>query len=246
MTGNRAVLAVVALASALTGAGAFAAWQARAPGGPARAAMERIVHDYVLAHPEIIPEAMDRLRDRETGEIIAANRHAIFTPYAGAWAGNPKGDVTVVEYFDYNCGYCRASLPTIAKLIAADPGVKVIFRELPILSPKSRTAAQLSLVAAERGKFRAYHDALYRAGPVSDETMGAALRAAGIDAASARAAADAPRIEHELRDNIAMSQRLGVSGTPSWVIGNRLYAAALPLEDLQQAVADARAAKPSS
>src|SRR3546814_12600508 len=81
------------------------------PGGD-RARIEAVVHDYVLEHPELIPQAIQRLQDRETGRVIAANKAAILTPVASAWMGNPQGHVTVAEYFDYNCGFCRASLPT--------------------------------------------------------------------------------------------------------------------------------------
>src|SRR3546814_16684775 len=83
-------------------------------------------------------DLIQRLQDRETGRVIAANKAAILTPVASAWMGNPKGDVTVVEYFDYNCGFCRASLPTIAALVKADPNVKIVFRELPEIGRASR------------------------------------------------------------------------------------------------------------
>ena len=105
----------VAALGALIGAGAV--WSADrlvAPGGADRLRIERVVHDYMLSHPEIIPQAMQALQARESGKAVAANRDAITTPFASAWAGNPKGDVTLVEYYDYNCGYCRASLPMIA------------------------------------------------------------------------------------------------------------------------------------
>ena len=137
---NRFSLPAIAVAGAILGG--LAVWGFdRQGGGVERAQVEAIVHDYVLAHPEILPEAMEKLRDRESGKTVTANRAAIVTPFGSAWAGNPKGDVTLVEYFDYNCGYCRASLPMIAKLIAADPKVRVVFRELPILSAESRIAA---------------------------------------------------------------------------------------------------------
>ncbi len=106
---------------------------------------------------------------------------AILKPFGNAWAGNPNGDVTVVEYFDYNCGYCRASLPNVAQLIASDPKVKVVYRELPILAETSAAAAKLSLAAADQGKFTAFHDALYAAGQVTPESMTAAAQKAGVD-----------------------------------------------------------------
>src|SRR3546814_15272668 len=93
---------------------------------------------------------------------IDASRQTIETPYAGAWEGAAKGDVTVVEFFDYACGYCRASLPDLARLVGEDKGVKVVYRELPILSEESIDAAKVSLLAAEKNQYMPFHRALYR------------------------------------------------------------------------------------
>lgn len=231
----------VAAGSALLGAAAVGI-AGRLPGAaPAgRAGIERIVHDYVLAHPDIIPQAMALMRDRETGRDIAANRSAILNPYGNAWAGNPQGDLTIVEYFDYNCGFCRSSLPTIARLIASDPKLRVVFRELPVLSEESRTAARLSLVAAEQGKFKAFHEAMYAGGPISAQSMANAVRAAGLDPQATNQAAALPRIETEIQTNLAIAQRLGMTGTPSWVIGDHVVSSALPFEELQREIAKAR------
>ena len=240
IAGNRLLLLAIAGGSALVGAGAVAGVNQLNSTTPQRAAIERVVHDYVLAHPEIIPEALGRMRDRETGETISANRAAIMTPYGNAWIGNPKGDVTIVEYFDYNCGFCRSSLPVITKLVASDPNLRVIFRELPILSEESRTAARLSLVAAERGRFQQFHEALYAGGRITDQSINNALAAAGIDAATAQAAGGNLRIEAEIQRNLGVAQKLGMTGTPSWVIGNHVVSAALPIEELRAQIAKVR------
>jgi protein-disulfide isomerase len=206
-----------------------------APGGADRVRIERVVHDYVLANPEIIPQAMQALQDRESGKLVAANRAAITTPFGSAWAGNPDGDVTVVEYFDYNCGYCRASLPMVADLLKRDPNIRIVYRDLPILTESSRTAARASLTAAQQGKFQAFHDALYAAGPVSDATIGTAARKAGL-----APTAPAP-IDAEIARNLETAAKLGVTGTPSWVIGDRVLSGALPVDELEKAIAAARA-----
>ena len=99
-----------------------------------KAAIEQIVHDYILEHPEIIPQAVEKLQAKRMSGMIDASRKTIETPYAGAWEGAANGDVTVVEFFDYACGYCRASLPDLARLVGEDKRVKVVYRELPILS----------------------------------------------------------------------------------------------------------------
>lgn len=237
---TRWTLPLVALVGAAVGGVAIWAYDRHAaPQGVERAQIESVVHDYVLTHPEILPEAMQKLQDRESGKAVAANLPAITTPFGSAWIGNPKGDVTLVEYFDYNCGYCRASLPTIARLVAKDPNLRVVFRELPVLSPQSRTAARVSLAAAQQGKFAQFHDALYAAGPVSDATIASAASAAGID--QRQAAGFDKTADAEIAKNMETAGKLGVTGTPSWVVGDRVLSGALPLDELEKAVAAARA-----
>jgi protein-disulfide isomerase len=225
---NRWLYPLMALAGGLVGAGAVAALDR--PGDSVR--------EYLLAHPEVIPEAMQRLQAREAGKSVAANRAAITTPFGSAYAGNPRGDVTLVEYYDYNCGYCRASLPMIRQLIARDPKLRVVFRELPILAESSRSAARISLVAAAQGRFNAFHDALYAGGRVSDASIAAAAKTAGVD--TSRLAALAPRIDAEIARNMETAARLGVTGTPSWVVGDQLLSGALPIDQLERAIAAAR------
>ena len=241
---TRSSLKLVGLMLVATLLGGIILWAAQraapgALGGADKARIEATVREYVLAHPEIIPEAMRLLQQRETGKSIAANRAQILEPFGDAWIGNPKGDVTLVEYFDYNCGYCRSSLPVIAELARRDPNVRVVFKEFPILSEQSVTAARLSLAAAAQGKFKPFHDALYAAGPVSEQTMQQAAKTAGLDLA--KAAAMTPTAEAEIAANRRVAQTLGLTGTPSWVIGTKVVSAALPLEELEKAVKEARA-----
>lgn len=234
-------IAIVVLLAGLAGAAIALLWQGQAPALGERARVERIVHDYVLAHPDIVPEAMRALQDRQTGTDIAANRDVILKPVGSAWAGNPAGDLTIVEYYDYNCGFCRASLPTIRQLIAGDPKLRIVFRELPVLSDASKVAARYSLVAARAGKFAAFHDALYAGGPISDASLADAVRKAGMDLKTVQAAANDPAIDTEIDTNFAVAKRLGMTGTPSWIIGDHVVSAALPLEELQKEIARARA-----
>ncbi len=231
-----ALLAGVALLGAAAGGGAV--W---ALGGTGTPAVERTVHRYLLAHPEVIGEAMRGLADRDTAAVVAANRAAITTPVGDAWAGDPHGDVTLVEYYDYNCGYCRASLPVIRELLVAEPHIRLVYRELPVLAESSRSAARASLLAARQGRFARFHDALYAAGPVSDDTIAATARAAGVDLS--RLAAATAREDAELHANLQLAAKLGMAGTPSWVIGDRVVVGALPLERLRAEIADARARK---
>jgi protein-disulfide isomerase len=236
---SRLMMLVLVVIGAAFGAGGM--WLAArvAPGDLTtadRAQVERVVRDYVLANPELIPQAMQKLQDRETGKTVAASRGKIEQPYAGAWIGYPDADVTLVEYFDYNCGYCRASLPTIERLVAGDKNLRVVFRELPVLAESSRSAARASLAAAEQGKYKAFHDALYAAGPVTDATIAATARRTGVDIARLPDDADA-----EITKNLSVATTLGITGTPSWVVGDRVLSGAVPIEQLQDAIAAARA-----
>lgn len=203
-------------------------------------AIGQVVRDYVLENPEILPEAMKRLQERESGKAVAANRAAIFDAYAGAWEGNPSGDVTVSVWMDYACGYCRASLPMIARLVAEDPKVRIVYRELPVLSEGSRVAARWGLAAAEQGKFKPFHMALYSGGQLSQASIDAAAASAGLDVARARQAIGSAGVEGEIARNLDVAGKLGVTGTPSWVIGDQVISGMVPYEALKQAVQTAR------
>lgn len=203
-------------------------------------AIGQVVRDYVLENPEILPEAMKRLQERESAKAVTANRAAIFDAYAGAWEGNPSGDVTVSVWMDYACGYCRASLPIIARLVAEDPKVRIVYRELPVLSEGSRVAARWGLAAAEQGKFKPFHMALFSGGQLSQASIDAAAATAGLDVARAQRSLTSQQVEAEVARNLDVAGKLGVTGTPSWVIGEQVISGMVPYEVLKQAVQTAR------
>ncbi|MBC9033231.1 DsbA family protein [Sphingomonas sp. JC676] len=250
---NPLALAGAFVACALLGALLFALIQAALPGVAGdRARIETVVRNYILEHPEILPEAMTRLQERDTQRLQKAQddaqktvpQHltALRTPYAGAWAGNPKGDVTIVAFMDYACGYCRASLPGIDELLAKDPNVRIVYREYAVLGEESIVAARWALAAAEQGKFRAFHDALYAAGP-SAEGIAAAADKAGLDKAAAQKAIKSQAVEKEITANHQLGAKLVMTGTPSWVIGDQLLYGARDYAGLAEAVAAARKSK---
>lgn len=224
--------ALLLLAGIAGGAAAFGLQQLQPAPGDVRA--------YLMAHPEVLPEAMAKLQERETGKLVAANRDAIFTPVSGMVGGNPKGDVTVVTYMDYACGYCRASLPEIDRLVASDPGVRIVYRELPILSADSRTAAAWGIAAAEQGKYLPFHTALFAAGRPTEANIMAAAAEAGLDIARARGVVASPATAAELDKNLRTAGSIGMTGTPAWVIGDRIVSGAIPQHQLVAAVTAAR------
>jgi len=197
----------------------------------------RIVRQGMLADPQILPDAADALRDAQFAPVLAANRAAIETPFGSSWKGSAKPDVVLVEFFDYACPYCKTSNPAIDRLIQEDKGLRVVYRELPILGDASVIAARLSLAASKAGRFAKFHDTLWEVGRPAPETIAAASQAAGIPPQPT----NDPLIEAELRRNFQLAGQLGATGTPLFVVGDRVMNSAVPYEGLKKAIADARA-----
>lgn len=208
-----------------------------------RAQVEVIVRDYILAHPEIIPEAMEKLQSKRMASTIDQHRTELETPFAGGWEGARNGDVVLVEFFDYACGYCRASLPDIDRLLAEDKKLKVVYRELPILSEESNDAAKASLYAAKQGQYGAFHRALYAEGRPSKSAIEAAAKKAGFDPATLKDATAASDISAEIENNIRLAQSLQATGTPTWVVGDQVLSGAVGYDALKEAIARARLAR---
>lgn len=196
----------------------------------------RIVRQGLLADPKILTDAVDALRDAQYAPVLAANRAAIETPFGTSWKGSAKPDVTLVEFFDYACPYCKASNPTVDRLLKEDKGLRVVYRELPILGPDSVTAARLSLEASQLGRFARFHDALWSAGRPAPDTIATASQAAGI----APQPKEDPVIEGELKRNFQLAGQLGATGTPLFVVGDRVMNGAVGYEMLKQAIDTAR------
>jgi protein-disulfide isomerase len=233
-------VAAVLLAGA---GGAVVAQTAQAPAGD-RAAIEAIVRDYILSHPEIIPEAMTRLQAREATAVVETNRKALETPFGSAFAGNPQGDVSVVVFFDYACPYCRQGHQDVKALLQADPKVRVVYRDFPVLSPASDEAALASLSAATQGRYTAFHNAMFETqGRVTHDRTLATVASAGLDAARTAKDLESPALKAEMRKNLDLGRALGLTGTPSYIVGNRILSGAVGLEKLQAAVVEARKAR---
>ena len=146
-----------------------------------RGAIEALVRATILDHPEILPEAMDKLQARETASRLAPLRGAIETPFPGAVLGNPAGKVTLVEFTDFACTYCRSSVPDVEALLSANPDLRVVVRQLPIIAPESEPAARMGLAAAAQGKYAAFHKAMFTGERPSATSIAAAARVAGLE-----------------------------------------------------------------
>ena len=200
------------------------------------------VRRYLLAHPEVLPEAMEVLQARETARqeravapVVDRHRAALETPFHGAWAGSERPDVVLVEFFDYACGYCRASNPHVDRLLGEDLRLRVVWREFPVLGPDSNQAAIASLAAARAGRYRVFYDAMFAAGRPSEATIAAARQSAGLG----EVALD-DEARRELSRNAELAQAIGAQGTPTFVVGGRVLHGAVGYEVLRDAIAEAR------
>ncbi len=205
-----------------------------------RGAIEALVRAYILDHPEILPEAMDKLQARETASRLAPLRGAIETPFPGAVLGNPAGKITLVEFTDFACTYCRSSVADVEALLSANPDLRVVVRQLPIISPESEPAARMGLAAAAQGRYAVFHKAMFTGERPSATSIAAAAQAAGLDTAAADAFVHQPGAHQELERNLGFARQLGINGTPAWSVGGQLISGAVGREQLQQAVNDAR------
>ena len=196
----------------------------------------RIVRQGLLADPKILPDAVEALRDAQYEPVLSANRAALETPFASSWKGAAKPEVTLVEFFDYACPYCKASNPYVDRLMQEDKGLRVVYRELPILGADSVVSARLSLEASKLGRFGKFHDTLWAAGRPAPETNAAAAQAVGIPP---QPKVD-PEIEAELKRNFQLAGQLGATGTPLFVVGDRVMNGAVGYAALRDAIAAAR------
>ena len=199
----------------------------------------RIVRQGLQSDPAILSETVDALHNSQNAPVLEANRTAIETPFASSWKGAARPEVTLVEFFDYACPYCKSSNEHVDRLLREDKGLRVVYRELPILGPNSVAAARLSLEASKQGRFAQFHDTLWAVGRPAPATNARAAQAAAI-APSPR---NDPAAEEELKRNFALAGKLGATGTPVFVVGDKVLNGAVGYDALKQAIAEARGKK---
>ncbi len=201
----------------------------------------------LLERPEILRELVARLEeqeraaqvDRAQSAITALKDELVSDPNAPI-VGNPDGDVTVVEFMDYNCGFCKRAAPEVAKLLEQDGDVRLVYREWPILGDGSVAAARLALAAREQDAYEAMHDALMARPRVTEQTALAVAQELGLDVVKLKADADAPKVAAHIDQSMALAQAIGVTGTPAFVIGDQFIGGLAPVEALLEAVATTR------
>ena len=191
---------------------------------------------YLVDNPDVLPAMADALMAQEAAGRLAQVADEVKSPFPGAVLGNPDGSRTLVKFTDYACGYCRASLPDVERLVANDPELKVVIREWPVF-PGSEGAARMALAAAQQGRFEQFHKAMFAAGTPSPETVERAARAAGLDLDAARKFAASDEASAALARNDALAEALGFQGTPSWVAGDAVLNGMVGYDRLAEALA---------
>ncbi|HSM19695.1 MAG TPA: DsbA family protein [Hyphomicrobiales bacterium] len=253
MTLTRKTAAALAAGCLIIGlaAGALGAVLALRVGGVDTTDRQAMVRDALMADPEIIRDAFVALQEREQAaqdeqrrQALAEASEEVFRSSADFVAGNPEGDVTLVEFFDYNCGYCRAAMADMNKLIETDPDLRFVLKEFPILSEGSVEAARIS-VAVHRlapEKYLEFHRTLLSSrGQVDGARALAVAEDLGLDVKALKAEAAKPEVDEVLGDSQRLAVRLGVNGTPGYVVGDEVIPGAIGYEGLAEKVAEARA-----
>jgi protein-disulfide isomerase len=228
VTGNKGPLIAAAVGGGIVGALLI--------GAIGYAAAPQLVREAIISKPEMLIDAQQELRNQQFEPVLAASRAALETPFGSSWKGASKPTVTMAYFYDYACGYCRRSNPDIERLLKEDKGLRVVYREFPILGPNSVAAARVSLAASKVGRFAQFHDTMYDAGQPSTEAIAMAGNATGVTPEQAKD----PAIEAEIEKNYRLAGQLGATGTPLFVIGDRVINSAVGYDGLKEAIAAAR------
>jgi protein-disulfide isomerase len=216
-----------------------------------RAAIREEVRQYLLENPGILREMIAALEAEEAGAraetdraLIAEHAEALFDDGFSHVAGNPEGDVTIVEFIDYQCGFCRRAHPEVQALLERDGDVRLVVKEFPVLGPGSELAARAAVATLKTEGGEAYerlnHALMTLDGPVTEESLDRALAEAGIDGAAIRPVMADEEVTRRLAETRALAEAMGIRGTPTFVIGETLVPGYLPLEGLEALVAEAR------
>ena len=220
-------------------------------GRPVSPEFEAQARTYLLENPEVLVESFRRLEERQRVvqaddlKTLIRDRHdEIFNDPEAPIGGNPEGDVTLVEFFDYNCPYCRKAAPIVAEAAEADEGLRIVYKEFPILGPGSDFAARAALAAHRQGKYEPFHQALMAHSGAVDKTSTLEIAAeVGLDVEQLKRDVEDPAIAAAIGRNLALARDLRITGTPSFVAGDEIVRGLVDLTAMQGLIGDAR--KPS-
>jgi protein-disulfide isomerase len=239
-------------AAAIAFAGATSAASAQTFSEPQRGEIEKIIKEYLLKHPEVLQEAMAELEKRhavaeaeKARSAIKNHSEAIFNSPRQVTLGNPQGDVTFVEFFDYNCGYCKRALSDMVELMGKDPKLKVVLKEFPVLGPNSTEAARVAVAVRMQDKsgkkYLEFHQKMLTGRGQADRARALAVaKEVGLDMARLEKDLKSEEIDATLAESMKLAEALGLNGTPSYVIGNDVVVGAVGLAALGQKIQAAR------
>lgn len=220
-----------------------------------RSDIEAIVKNYLISHPEVLEEAMNELSKRQAADeaakheaSVAKNADEIFNSPRGVVLGNKDGDVTFVEFFDYNCGYCKRAMADMLDLLKNDPKLKVVLKEFPVLSEGSVEAAKVAVAVRMQDptgkKYLDFHQKLLGGrGPADKARAMAAAKDAGLDVARIEKDLASPEVKSTIEENFKLAEDMGLNGTPSYVIGKQIVVGAVGLDGLKEKIGMARCGK---
>jgi protein-disulfide isomerase len=223
--------------------------------GAQKSEIEKIIREYLIAHPEVLQEAIAALEKKQAADeaekhqaAVKDNAQAIFNSPRHVTVGNPQGDVTFVEFFDYNCGYCKRAMTDMMELMKHDPKLKVVLKEFPVLGPASVEVARVGVAVRMQDKtgkkYLDFHQKLLSGrGQVDKARAMAAAKEAGLDVARIEKDLGSDEVRLTLEESLKLAEKLGLNGTPSYVIGPHVVVGAVGLEQLKEKVNSARCGK---
>jgi protein-disulfide isomerase len=206
-----------------------------------RRAIEAIIHDYLMQHPDVLIDALRMAEDAKSKQVLSDRRREIFEDPATPVGGNPRGDVAIVEFFDYRCPYCKQVQPALQALLDEDQKLRFIYKEMPVLGAVSVVAAHAALAARPQGKYEAFHAAMMATkGQITDEVVYRVAGSVGLDLDRLKRDMAAPEIDQAVKANLALADALDIHGTPGFIIGDHIVPGAIDLDALKNLVAEAR------
>lgn len=212
--------------------------------------VEALVHQYILEHGDLLIESVNKFQakqEEEANKEAAVKAKALLeslkTEKNMAMAGNPDGDVTVVEFFDFNCGYCKKAFEEVQKLLKDDKNVKVVFYDMPILGPASVESSKWALASKKQGKYFEYHSAIMtHQGAMDESTFKELAKEVGLDVEKLAKDKDGADIDEEIKTHIAKAQELGIQGTPGFLINDKIFRGYIPYDVIISTIKEVRGA----
>ncbi len=210
-----------------------------------------IIKDYLMENPKVIFDAVEIHQQREEEQQAARAQAAIQSKYEkliapeapSVGASAAEADVTIVEFFDYNCGYCKRALPAVQEIVKSDPKVRFVFKEMPILGETSKTASAWALAAAKQDKYFAYHVALMEfRGPKEPEQLAKIAEDLGLDVEKMKEDVESPEVHAEILADVELAREIGISGTPAFIFGQELVPGYIDKDSMQAKIAQYREA----